>query len=245
MTWIETIGARKFDFLDSDPGAIDLSDIGDALSNQNRFTGHTAHGYSVAEHSLWVWKLVAIRSPGDYLRQLHAVLHDAAEAYVGDVSRPLKEAMRQIALSGMSSPFDLIEESVQRVIYTRFGLPLPDARTRELIKLFDMQMLATEHHCPALMPKAGALKWDEPEPHEGLLDGTVVLTPDEMIPEDWKPMSFPEHVRFPALVGLQRPPPLASLAPIPLDVGSLAVLFRGTIQRLLELTKDQRFPEVA
>ena len=67
------------------------------------------------------------------------LMHDATEAYVGDVSAPLKKAMRW--LMATPSPYDIIEGDVWRVIAKRFNLPeiLPPE-----VKEADMRMLATE-----------------------------------------------------------------------------------------------------
>lgn len=85
--WIQTASGRRFDLIVPTPSMIDVSDIATALSNICRFTGHVREFYSVAQHSVAVSYLVP------ETLALPALLHDAAEAYVGDVSRPLKQLL--------------------------------------------------------------------------------------------------------------------------------------------------------
>lgn len=82
--WIQTYTGKRFYPLDPRPEEIDPIDIARALANQARFSGHTIRHYSVIEHSLRVAYLVP-RSEFAY-----ALLHDAAEAYLVDIPRPMK-----------------------------------------------------------------------------------------------------------------------------------------------------------
>lgn len=87
---------------------IDLDDIAHALGNLCRFTGHTEHFDSVAQHSVIVSELVPQADA------LAGLLHDATEAYVGDVSRPLKQLLPE---------YRLIEHGIWLAIAERFGVP--------------------------------------------------------------------------------------------------------------------------
>lgn len=87
---------------------IDIVDIAHALSNLCRFGGHTKQFYSVAQHSLRVANLV----PEEF--KLEALLHDATEAYIGDVVRPLKKKLTE---------YISLEYDITYVIQTKFGLP--------------------------------------------------------------------------------------------------------------------------
>jgi 5'-deoxynucleotidase YfbR-like HD superfamily hydrolase len=155
--WIQTYTGRAFDLLDPQPEQIDIVDIAHSLSNLCRFTGHAAVFYSVAQHSCLVaeltrdlWRSEHGAEPPDVVL-LAALLHDAAEAYVGDVSTPLKRAMREISFGHFS--YDQIEARVHKAIAARFGIhppevsPLPDFREHcdALIKRADLIALATEH----------------------------------------------------------------------------------------------------
>lgn len=92
MTWILTRSGRKFDLARPTADMVDPADIAHSLSMQCRFNGHTSRYYSVAQHSYLVADLVPAED------QLAGLLHDATEAYVGDLVRPLKEGMRTHAL---------------------------------------------------------------------------------------------------------------------------------------------------
>lgn len=137
--WIETASGRKFNFLSPDPDSIDIHDIAYALSNLCRYTGHCRSYYSVAEHSVYVASLLP-----DNLR-LAGLLHDAAEAYLGDVNSPLKRLLPE---------YKEIEHGVEAAIAKKFGLeyPFPSG-----VKHADLQQLRTEAH--HLLPSRGE-EWE-------------------------------------------------------------------------------------
>lgn len=85
--WCTTYTGGRFWPLDPKPEHVQLPDIAHALSNICRFGGHTRSFYSVAQHSVLVSQQVAPE------HRLTALLHDATEAYVGDIVRPLKVQM--------------------------------------------------------------------------------------------------------------------------------------------------------
>ena len=96
--------------LHPDPADIDIRDIAHALSQQCRFTGHTKVFFSVAEHSLRVSQLV----PEELA--LEALLHDASEAYLSDIARPIKQAP-DFAF------YKVVERRLEQAIAERFSLP--------------------------------------------------------------------------------------------------------------------------
>ncbi|MDT4814292.1 hypothetical protein FQZ97_472920 [compost metagenome] len=89
MTWILTRSGKRFDLLEPKAKLVDGADIAYSLGQLCRFNGHTGTFYSVAQHSILVTDLV----PAEH--QLQALLHDAAEAYVGDMASPLKQLLPQ------------------------------------------------------------------------------------------------------------------------------------------------------
>ena len=114
MSWIQTYTGRQFFPLDPSPEALDVRDVAHALSLQCRFNGHCLAYYSVAEHSVRVSRVV----PAELA--LWGLLHDATEAYVGDLPRPIKQQL---------PAYRQAEEELMRVIAERFGLswPMPAA----------------------------------------------------------------------------------------------------------------------
>ncbi|WP_313135631.1 phosphohydrolase [Stutzerimonas nitrititolerans] len=139
MTWILTRTGRRFDLLAPCPSQIFVLDIAHALAHLCRFNGHTSRHYSVAQHSLVVASIV----PAEH--KLAALLHDATEAYVGDMVRPLKQLMPE---------YQQIEQRIWHAICERFDIApeLP-----ECVKEADMLALATER--AQLMPDHPA-EWE-------------------------------------------------------------------------------------
>ena len=128
--WIQTYSGRAFDPFDPDPAAICIEDIAHALANVCRFTGHTKQFYSVAQHSVEV----ATRLPPEL--QAAALLHDASEAYLTDLPRPIKQRPE-------FKFYREAEERLQRVIYQRFGLR-PSLEDGSRIKHMDGRVLLLE-----------------------------------------------------------------------------------------------------
>lgn len=113
MSWILTYTGKKFFPLadeQGEQGEIDLRDIAHSLALQCRYNGHCRHFYSVAEHSVRVSHVV----PPEDARW--GLLHDAAEAYVSDLPRPLKVTVPD---------FRAAEDRLLQRIAETFGLPWP------------------------------------------------------------------------------------------------------------------------
>jgi hypothetical protein len=129
--WIATQNVPEFHYLDPNPNEILIEDIAHALSLQCRFGGHSPYFYSVAEHSVRV-SIEAGRRDLSVKDRLAALLHDAEEAYLPDIPRPIKHDM---------SEAQKIYTRIQKVINKKFGIE--DANWVE-IKRIDDQMTSTE-----------------------------------------------------------------------------------------------------
>jgi hypothetical protein len=127
--WIQTYTGKQFYPLDPRVEEIDIQDIAHALSNICRFTGHCSEFYSVAQHSILVSNNVSPQNA------LWGLLHDASEAYICDVARPLKklDEMKQ---------YRIIEKLIIETVVKAFDLS--QAEEPEEVKNIDMILMMTE-----------------------------------------------------------------------------------------------------
>ena len=148
-----TITGKELDIFALTQEDIDITDIMHSLSQINRYNGHTKFPYTVAQHSVYVAKLEYEHSK-DARRALAALLHDAAEAYIGDIVRPIKNTLKFV-LSGMAcnmqatAEADMLlrweyklshcEERIQGLIYNKFH-----CTPCNTIKLWDDMVAAAE-----------------------------------------------------------------------------------------------------
>lgn len=124
--FIQTYSGIKFFPFDPHPDIVDIRDIAHALTRLCRFNGHINRFYSVALHSILVSEMVPEEDA------LWGLLHDATEAYVGDMVRPLKWYFGE---------FEMLENGIMNVIGDKFGLPheMPQS-----VKEADYQILHRE-----------------------------------------------------------------------------------------------------
>ena len=145
--WISTFSGLPFWPCDPQPEDVRIEDIAHALSQLCRFAGHTRSFYSVAQHSVLVSLLC---DPPD---ALWGLLHDASEAYLCDLARPVKHTPH---LDG----YRLLEAHVQAVVARRFGLP---AEMPASVKAADGVLLRVEQRDLMTMPAGwvpqGQLPW--------------------------------------------------------------------------------------
>lgn len=156
--WIQTYSGRRFNPTNPVVDAIVIQDIAHSLSMQCRFSGHVRQFYSVAQHSVMV---SYICNQDD---ALWGLMHDASEAYLVDVPRPLKR-------SGKFDAYLEFEDRMQRAICRRFGLPEKEPAN---VKKADQILLATEAR--DLM---GPLRSDWEQSCEPLPWKIVALPPQE------------------------------------------------------------------
>jgi hypothetical protein len=133
LTWKQTYTGRVFDLLSPTPDSVCIEDIAHSLSMLCRFNGHCRLFYSVAEHSVHVWRRVRELGGTRFVQQ-QALLHDAAEAYTGDMASPMKLAMRALWRS-TPSDFDEVEARARSAVAVAFGLP---ERFHSLVKVADL-----------------------------------------------------------------------------------------------------------
>lgn len=146
-----------FDFCAPASSEFTIEDIGHGLANICRYSGQCRSFYSVAEHSI----LVSETAKGF---ELEALLHDAAEAFLGDITRPLKQMLPE---------YKRIEADVERAILDQFGIigPLPPQ-----VKQADLRVLAAEQK--QIMPE-GTDGWVRGQKVEPAPIVVRHLSPDE------------------------------------------------------------------
>lgn len=132
--WIETRTGKRVSVENPQPDQFDIKDIAYALSNTCRFNGHCAGFYSVAEHSV----AVALRLPSEL--RLAGLLHDATEAYLGDIPSPIKQFLPD---------YKAIEKRFEEAVATAFMVNLWEPAVKEA----DIDALFTEAHF--LIPSQG------------------------------------------------------------------------------------------
>jgi len=144
MTFIRTASGIAFDLFSPKVEDVRIADIAHALARLTRYTGHGRAGkhFSVAEHSVRVCHYaMRVRPHDDHeSRAWHwaALLHDAHEAFVGDVTSPLKRAMREFVAPGDKTHFELIESPIIRTV--REALRIQGGFADKLMQRRDMSI---------------------------------------------------------------------------------------------------------
>lgn len=156
--YLTTKKGNKVDLIDFDINVYDINDIADSLSKQWRWNGAIDKFYSVAEHCVHVSRNV----PSDYA--LDALLHDAAEAYICDVPRPIKRVV---------PGYKVLENALMVSIGRQFGFN-PDAAYTNPVKEADDKLLVTEHK---QLRSESALDWENFTIHGVPLEGYDFLLP--------------------------------------------------------------------
>lgn len=141
---IETASGLYLDLSAPSPSAIRLEDIAHALARTCRFGGHCERFYSVAEHAVKVSAKVVAAGHRDL--GLAALHHDDAEAYLGDIPRPLKPLL--------GAAYSALTDDVDGAIAEALGdLWSPNDLERAIVKAADLWMLAVE--ADQLLPSRG------------------------------------------------------------------------------------------
>ena len=174
--WMQTYTGRKVWPLDIEPRDVHIEDIAHSLSMQCRYNGHCLRFYSVAEHSVLIARAALPQ------HKLYALLHDAAEAYLTDVPRPLKPWLVD---------YYAMEANADNAIMRRFGLgPQPNSlaslldveAVRSAVKELDERILVDER----AQIMAPGLRW------KGIED----VEPLRVVIEGWPPEKAEQEFLF-------------------------------------------------
>lgn len=164
VPWMHTASGRSVRLLRPDADSISIRDIAAHLSKICRFAGATQSFYSVAQHSILVSNLMANYGPE---AQLYGLLHDASEAYTGDIPQPVKALLNAaVGLGSEWLPLRDLFTGLDEAILTRVGLPFPVPQNlRHALHHADMRAMATERRDLLSEAVAGGPKWqDMPAP---------------------------------------------------------------------------------
>ena len=132
--YITTYSGHQFSPMAPDADAIDVRDIAHALARIGRANGHFSEFYSVGQHCLDCAREALARGYG--ARQAYfCLLHDASEAYMSDITSPVKKHLRQ---------YIAVEDRLLDLIYNKYipGGILP--REQRIVKEIDNTMLYYE-----------------------------------------------------------------------------------------------------
>lgn len=152
--WFVTFSGKRFFPLDPRVEDIDIKDIAHALALQTRWMGHCKNFYSIAAHSLACARIAEtddgydprVEGSRGSIKMKWALMHDAAEAYTGDIVRPIKRSLyfrgeQDAAGVWMMHKFKDFEQTLLQCIAERFNLPWPIPQ--EVLEI-DNRMLVTE-----------------------------------------------------------------------------------------------------
>lgn len=149
--WIQTYTGKKFYPFNPEESEIDIEDIGHALSMMCRYNGHCNQFYSVAQHSVYVSQMV------DNKYKLAALLHDASEAYIADITRPVKPYLIN---------YKEIESRISNAIFKHFEVEY-SKDVHDKVKWADDTILMNEKR--DIMKDISTMWTVEGEPYPGLI----------------------------------------------------------------------------
>jgi hypothetical protein len=198
--WLQTFTGKKIDLINPSREMVDIEDISHSLSMICRYNGHCRDFYSVAEHSVMVEAMgsqillrrEAERNSGKFSappkptseivqQSLAMLLHDAAEAYIGDLTTPLKQGLESVGDDVLYPPerscskIAMLEHRWLLVIGEAFGLGDRLAKPSDVIRQADEKVMAVE--VPMLFHPVQSGWWEtRSRPHSG-----------EMMIQCWSP----------------------------------------------------------
>ena len=153
--WKLTHKGFSVDLIDPKPDTIHPGDIVHSLSQICRWGGHSHVFYSVAQHCVEVAEVASLLANTECMSAeevrlvtLGALLHDAHEAYIGDIATPIKRVLGNVVRD--------LEDRIDHAIAARFGLSVHYLR-HDIVKQADQILLVTEYR--DLMPPTKRLEW--------------------------------------------------------------------------------------
>jgi len=166
---VETYNGNMVNLINPESDTIELEDIARALSKMSRYNGHTRSefGYSVAQHSVWVAAALTYFDEfgvhNDAFKA--ALLHDAHEAYTGDIVKPLKQYI--------DPAVTIMQNKLDDVIMDALNVARPSVDVKEQIKIIDQWALSMESR---KFMHSGGIGWNLPE------------APNHLLPEVMEPL---------------------------------------------------------
>lgn len=140
---IRTFSGKYINVFEPTEEMIDIIDIAHSLSKQCRFGSHLARHYSVAQHCVGATQLIR----GEY--EFDALMHDASEAYLGDICKPIKMELTQ---------YNEIENTLMIAIAKKFKFRWPMPKEVEIV---DKRMLEIEWENLMINDKPDFICWDQ------------------------------------------------------------------------------------
>lgn len=134
MSAIHTFTGKKIDPCHPAPDALCIEDVAHALSLVCRAGGHFPQFYSVCQHCVACAVEAKARSMSRRV-QLLCLLHDASEAYLADITRPVKAQLPQ---------YFTYETRLQTMIYETFAGGVPSDAEQSQVTAVDDAMLRAE-----------------------------------------------------------------------------------------------------
>jgi hypothetical protein len=129
---VGTFSGRRLHPLDPRPEEVTVEDVAHGLGNTCRYGGQCQFYYSVGTHSIYVSSELAEHGPA---MALYGLFHDAAEAYITDVPRPLKREL---------DGYDRIEEDILEAVWDRLGVSAPTDEQWEAVMAADDRLFRYE-----------------------------------------------------------------------------------------------------
>jgi len=158
MAWIQTLSGKAFDLTTPDARLVDFdNDVAPSLAKLARFLGHTEGdiGYSVAQHCVLGAETIYAKTGSTRLAALF-LLHDAHEAYIGDIPTPTVVRLDEMTGGSFSPYLKQLKGSLDWAILRAAGVSPPDEIEYAAIKQHDVAMMNAER---VVLKKPAPFSW--------------------------------------------------------------------------------------